>query len=111
VTERRPRGPIERDPAALFRWLVDGVLVLAPAATVPSRITAPGDAVWAALVEPRTTASLTEELSARFAAPASVVGADLESLVQLLLDTGALRMAGPAPRAEDPGGRGHQSVG
>jgi hypothetical protein len=87
-----PSGLLERNPSALFRWLVDGVLVLGATATVPSRITAPGDAVWAAFAQARTLASVTDELSARFAAPRSVVGADIEPVVRLLLETGALRV-------------------
>jgi hypothetical protein len=104
VPEPVPSGLLERDPSALFRWLVDGVLVLGATATVASRITAPGDAVWAAFAEARTLESVIDELSATFAAPHAVVGADIEPVVRLLLDTGALR-------AVDPGAAARRSVG
>jgi hypothetical protein len=93
VPESLPSGLLERNPSALFRQLLDGVLVLGAQATVPSRITRPGEAVWAAFAEPRTLASVTAELSTRFGAPRSVVSADIEPVVRLLLGTGALRIA------------------
>jgi hypothetical protein len=93
VPEPLPNGLLERDPAALFRCLVAGVLVLGPGATVPARISAPGDAVWSAFSTPRTLAAVTGELSTRFAAPPSVIRADIEPVVRCLLDTGALRLA------------------
>jgi hypothetical protein len=96
-------GLVERDPSALFRRLLDGVLVLGAQATVPSRITSPGEAVWAAFAEPRTLASVTAELSTRFAAPRAAVSADIEPVVRLLLDTGALRTP-DAPRSDADGG-------
>jgi hypothetical protein len=101
VAESLPSGLLERDPSALFRRLLDGVLVLGAQATVPSRITRPGEAVWAAFAEPSTLASVTAALSTRFAAPLAVVRADIEPVVRLLLDTGALRVPGtPLPEAD-----------
>jgi hypothetical protein len=88
---------LERDPAALFRWLLDGVLILGPRRKEPLRITTPGDMVWETLAEPRTPDSIADELSAVFAAPVEVVRADIEPVLRTLLLARAIRVAA-APR-------------
>src|SRR6266545_3023150 len=97
VPERDVREPsFQRNPAALFRRLLDGVLVLGPAADEPLQISAPGDVVWELLAEPLTQRALTEDLSEIFGAPVNVVRADIEPVLTALIEVHAIRVvAGP----------------
>lgn len=87
-----PRAHLERDPGALFRDLLDGVLVLGTRSSEPTRITSPGDAVWERLAEPQTTESLAAALSAEYGAPLDVVRADVAPVLAELMRVGAIRV-------------------
>jgi hypothetical protein len=94
VAEQEPR--FERNPAALCRRLVDGVLVLGPSADEPLRISTPGDAVWDLLAEPLAPGALEEDLSQIFNVPVDVVRADIDPVLRALMVIGAIRpVAGP----------------
>lgn len=80
-----------RAPGALWRRLLDGVLVLAPDQDEPLHITAPGDVVWELLAEPITVDELIEELAELYGTPAGTVSADLEPLLATLRESGASR--------------------
>ncbi len=79
-----------RAPDALFRRLLDGVLVLTPTMDEPVRISSPGDAIWAALAQPITAALLVETLAGLYGAPVETVRRDVEPVLAQLHAWGAI---------------------
>ena len=91
-----PPVSLERVPGTLFRALLDGLLILAPAAAEPLQFTSPGQMIWDLLAEPCTPDALAEELGEVFAAPIAVVRAGVDPVLRALLDVGAIRVADDA---------------
>jgi hypothetical protein len=92
VTEPFTGGTrVVRAPGALWRRVLDGVLVLAPGQDEPLLITPPGDVVWQLLADPITVDELTEELAELYETPAATVRADLEPVLAVLGESGASR--------------------
>lgn len=73
----------------LWRRLLDGVLVLAGAASEPVRIASPGDAVWYLLAQPVTVEEMVETIAELFDAPADAVAADVHRVLEVLIEHGA----------------------
>lgn len=84
---------VQRAPEALFRWLLDGVLVLAPGMHEPVRITSPGEVLWSMLAEPCTIGALIETWSALHGTEAQIARADIEPLLRVWNDGAALIVA------------------
>jgi hypothetical protein len=79
-----------RAPDALFRWLLDGVLVVTPKMTSPARILAPGDLIWEALAKPITAGAIAESLATLFDVPAETVLADVAPILSQFHEWGAV---------------------
>ena len=74
----------QRNPAALWRRSLDGVVLLAPAADEPVVLRGGGPAVWDRLGAPITLDALVFKLSGAHGADEDEVGRDVRSLIDLL---------------------------
>ena len=79
-----------RNPDALHRSTVRGVLVLPPGRDEPQLITAPGDRVWEELARPRTLDDLAATLAAQFEAEPTLVANDVSALLDQLIQLGVV---------------------
>lgn len=80
-----------RDRATLWRGVIGGVLVLPPGAQESWYITSPGDVIWDLLVDPCTIDQLVDTLSVEFDEPPATVFTDIEPVVRILHEIGAIR--------------------
>lgn len=81
---------LERAPAVLWRRTLRGVLISVVGEEEPFLLTAPGDAMWAMIDRPMTRTELVDLLAASFDAPARTIAGDVEPVLQILVDRGAL---------------------
>ena len=77
----------------LWRWLVDGVLVLPPRAEHPFVISGSGAALWAAFAQPRSVRDIVTELAQHYAAEPALIKGDVESVIEELVARGGLDRA------------------
>jgi hypothetical protein len=83
---------LRRNPAVLWRKVLDGVLLLAPGQHEPVHITTPGDLLWDGLASPATPAELAHRLAERHDAPEHVIRTDIEGVLLVLIEIGAIRV-------------------
>lgn len=91
-----PDTLLERAPTALWRVVLDGVLVLAAADDEPLHVSSPGDVIWQLVAEPITFGALTDVLADLYDLSSATVQADIEPVLAVLLGNGALRRV-PTP--------------
>jgi hypothetical protein len=89
-TSERHSRTFQRSPGAVWRALPDGVVILPPDADDPITVSGPGADVWTFLAQPHTTTSLATVLAERYSENATVIQADLESLLADLCAQGAV---------------------
>jgi hypothetical protein len=82
---------IARDPTARWRRCIDGVVVMAGDADEPMFLSAPGDAIWRLLEEPRTVDELIDELATEFAGDRASIADDVAAFVVDLRRAGLIR--------------------
>ena len=87
-----------RNPAALWRRSLDGVVVLAPGADEPIVLRGGGPAVWERLAEPITLGELVEDIAGTHGADEDEVERDVRSLLDLLAVSGAAEQIRPQPK-------------
>jgi hypothetical protein len=80
--------PVSRDPAVRWRRCLDGVVVMGRDAHEPLFLTAPGDAIWGLLAQPRTVDELVGELAAEFTGDRSAIAGDVAAFVADLARAG-----------------------
>lgn len=80
-----------RDPAALWRRVADGVLVLPPAETEPFLIGGSGGALWDVLSSPVTIDEAAAILADAYGAPVADVRAGIAGVLDELAARGAIR--------------------
>ena len=78
----------QRNPAALWRRSLDGVVLLAPGADEPIVLSGGGPAVWEGLAEPITLDGLVEDLARAHRADLDAVRRDVRSLIDLFAVSG-----------------------
>jgi hypothetical protein len=88
-----PEDRITRDARCLWRTGPFGTVVLAPGAPEPSTLTGSGSVVWDVLARPRTRPELALETASRCGVDVEQIAADLDRLVDALIDLGAVRPA------------------
>jgi hypothetical protein len=86
-----PEPRLERVPEALWRGLLDGVLVLTLSVEQPLRITTPGDVVWRLLASPLTATELIRQISNQYHTTERAVRTDIEQVLAALMGVGAIR--------------------
>ena len=79
----------QRNPAALWRHSLDGVVLLAPGADEPIVLRGGAPAVWEGLVEPITLDGLVDDLAVAYRADLDAVRRDVHSLLDFLALAGA----------------------
>ena len=79
-----------RSSAALWRRLLDGVLILTPEMSEPLRITAPGDVVWLWLEEPQNIDDIADGLATLYGVTSDTVRADIAPVLRELFELGAI---------------------
>jgi hypothetical protein len=84
-----------RAEGTLWRRLLDGVLLLPPAAARPLEMSGPGAVVWAELARPATVEDLVDRVRERYDVEPSVARRDLERLVADLASAGAVERLDP----------------
>jgi hypothetical protein len=82
-----------RAPTALWRTTLSGVIILDKQSECPFRLNGTGADVWALLDQPRTLATLANELSDRFGSPVEQVSEAVEPLLTQLLSARAIEIA------------------
>lgn len=82
--------PHRRAPATLFRFLPDGLLVLAPDAAAPIFVTGAACDVWRLAEDAVTFDDVVAVLAQRYQTSSSVVAADLEPVWDRLVDLHAV---------------------
>lgn len=90
-----------QEPAAVFRTLTDGVVVLSliEPDDEPLFLAGPGGDLWAALATPHTLDELAIELSSRYGQPPERIAADIAPVLEDLLAASIL-VVEPAEPAE-----------
>ena len=88
---------VERSSAALWRRLLDGVLVLAPEMPEPLRFSTPGEVLWAMLDQPCTFAELVDAWSVLYEISERTARAVIEPVFVAWCDGGAVVAARRSP--------------
>lgn len=81
---------IRRSPGALWRRVVDEVLVALPGRDDIQKLVGPAAAAWALLELPRAIPELVEELSQIYGVERHRIASDVEHLVSDLLARGSI---------------------
>jgi len=92
-----PDTPLRRVPAVLWRRSGTAVVFLPPGAPDPLTLAGSGPEIWELLAEPRTLDALVTLLAAAHGADPDQVRADVEPVLDQLLESGALERFGVAP--------------
>jgi Coenzyme PQQ synthesis protein D (PqqD) len=87
-----PDTPLRRVPAVLWRRSLDAVLFLPPGAPDALTLGGTGPEIWELLLEPRTLDALVTLLAAAHGADPAVVRADVEPVLDQLLEVGAVEI-------------------
>ena len=95
--DAEPMSLLRRSPLVLSRNLLDGVLLLPPAADDPLALNPSAAEVWRRWNGARRPAEVATEIEAVYA-DGSAIGTDVESVARMLVQHGALeRVAVPPP--------------
>ena len=73
-----------RAPSALWRDVLDGVVVLGPGARKPRLITGPASRLWSLVAQPVAFGEVVAAMALTHHTPAAVVSADLAPVVRAL---------------------------
>jgi hypothetical protein len=87
------RTTYRRADRVLWRSFAAEVLVAVPGRDDVDHLEGTAAAVWDELDAPRTAAEVTDSLCEEFASPAAVVGPDVETLLEDLVQRGCIEAA------------------
>lgn len=82
-----------RSPGTLWRRVLGGLLVLAPAMDEPLLVSQPGDLIWLLLDEPTTLGTIASALAELYGVEPATVTADIEPTLHTLFEQGAIELA------------------